>query len=97
MPRRRLGGLRALSFLENGNSAQVVGQVVNLWRVGNPPRAPVNNRRAGCHPALQVGTRFRFGKTKWDWAESPPQAESLPHKILLMTVDVGFQPRLPLS
>jgi len=28
-----------------------VGQVANLRRVGNPPRAPVSNRRAGYHPA----------------------------------------------
>jgi hypothetical protein len=71
-----LGGLRAQCH--NGNSAQVVGQVVNLRRVGNPPRAPVNNRRAGCHAALQVARMFRFGKTKWHWAKSPPQAAGLP-------------------
>ena len=46
-----------LSF---GNSAEVVGQVGNLRRVGNPPaplytgqQAPVANRRAGYHPAPQ--------------------------------------------
>src|SRR5471030_1386982 len=29
-----------------------VGQVGNLRRVGNPPLAPIANRRAGYHPTL---------------------------------------------
>jgi hypothetical protein len=50
----------SLGFPLGGNSAEVVGQVGNLRRVGTPPeppiagrQAPVANRRAGYHPAPQ--------------------------------------------
>src|ERR1035438_5462681 len=44
-----------LSFPTNGNSAEVVGQVGNLRRVGNPPEPPVNKLAgAGCQPARRI-------------------------------------------
>src|ERR1017187_9259936 len=39
----------------NGNSAEVVGQVDNLRRVGNPPEPPVNKPAgACCQPARRI-------------------------------------------
>src|ERR1035437_10876117 len=44
-----------LSFPKSANSAQVVGQVGNLRRVGNPPEPLVNwTLGAGCQPARRI-------------------------------------------
>jgi hypothetical protein len=44
-----------LSFPRNGNFTEVVGQVCNLQRVGNPPGSPVNRpTSAGC-PGYPLG------------------------------------------
>ena len=44
-----------LSFPRNGNSTEVVGQVGNLQRVGNPPgTARTQAPSAGCQPARRI-------------------------------------------
>jgi hypothetical protein len=70
-----------LSFPRNGNSTEVVGQVGNLRRVGNPPgTALARAAGAGC-PGYPLGRAQdtilphnpcrMFGPTriKWHWAE----------------------------
>ena len=48
-----------LSFLTNGDSAEVVGQVGNLRLVGNPPEPLVNGPAgAGCRGTLWVARRI---------------------------------------
>ena len=58
---RRLSSPMPLSFPGNGNSAEVVGQVGNLRRVGNPPNRPAtanSNAGAGCRGTLWVARRI---------------------------------------
>ncbi len=47
-----------------------MGLVGNLRRVGNPPHAPVVNRRAGCHPAplLRASSLLRAAGSRDAWS-----------------------------